>query len=461
LKRELNLAAVADFLANGQYVIDHTLLEGVNTVDGANVLRIGRDGVSWHKYWNYQIVPDGRDRGTSYYRDTLAQLLRQAVHRRLQTSSTHGILLSGGYDSRAILGCCLEKKRAQELHTVSWGRAEDIPGSDCDIARSLAHELGTDHRFYEISAEKVIGDFREFVFLGEGLTEYAQSYDLFQSIRAEQGIDIAFRGDESFGISDTASLTTHDELTANRAADIRALPYMQQWQRVLKPSCYQELCNLGQENRLQLRSRCHEENAYSQYLCLAFESKLRHELIPLDYAISLAMECFTPWLDRDILDFVITVPIERRLRKRYSRGTVVHMFPELFAEMATGHNLIDWSASFRSSPKLERYVYEQLIESGSLVTEFIDVGNLKRELDAFFGPAKRPTNRAVLQAHVMATLKRSPTAYRLLHQYDYQARRRTGRIDHSVATEQLILRLLILKVWGDLFLELPVTRAPQ
>ena len=183
LKRELNLAAVADFLANGQFTKEHTLIESLEMVDNATVLKVASGGVARHRYWKYELERGGKDHGRDYYQKRLAELLRQAVRRRLRTDSTYGVLLSGGYDSRGILGCYLEERNDRELHTISWGREEDIPNSDCAIAKRLAQRLGADHRFYKLIPEEVIDSFRDFILLGEGLTWFPESYDVFHRIR--------------------------------------------------------------------------------------------------------------------------------------------------------------------------------------------------------------------------------------------------------------------------------------
>ena len=169
LERKLNLAAVADFLANGYFTHEHTLIEDVRSLDNATVLKITKGGISCHKYWEYDLEKEGEDRGAKYYQPILAEMLHKAVGRRLRTDNTYGILLSGGYDSRGILGCYLEARGNGGLHTISWGREEDIPGSDCAIAKKLAQKLRADHKFYKLTAED-LGDFRDFAWLGEGLT---------------------------------------------------------------------------------------------------------------------------------------------------------------------------------------------------------------------------------------------------------------------------------------------------
>jgi asparagine synthase (glutamine-hydrolysing) len=451
LSRKLNLAAIADFLANGHFTREHTLIEGLKTMDKATVLEITSTGVTWHRYWEFNFEGSTEDRGHEYYREELAALLRQAVHRRLQTDRTYGILLSGGYDSRSILGCYLEARNGRELHTISWGRAEDIPKGDCLIARRLAHRLGADHRFYKLSAEEVVKDFRDFVWLGEGLTWFPESYQVFHRIREQQGVDIVLRGDECFGYSHW--LTVHDEHTMFRALDLRALCCISKYQKVLKPHYYDLLCEMDADAIRQRSARCEEKTTHNRKDFFYLDVRLKHFLNPLNYAKNFSLESFTPLLDYDILDFVSRLPTRYRLRKRLFRQTVVEMFPLLYEEIAEIQDIIDWAHAFRQSSELGNYVYRELLEAPGILDEFVTPVGLKQELDAFFTSPAIPSARdraSTLLSRV------SPTAFHLAHKGLYYTKRLSGRVRDTFPPERLILHLLILKVWGDVFLSMPV-----
>jgi asparagine synthase (glutamine-hydrolysing) len=453
LERKLNLVAVADFFANGYFTREHTLIEGLETVEKATVLKITTGGVARHKYWEFGLEKGGKDRGLEYYQETLAGLLRQAVRRHLRTDNTYGVLLSGGYDSRAILGCYLEERADQELHTVSWGREEDIPNSDCAIAKRLAQKLGADHGFYKLSAEEIIDNFRDFVLLGEGLTDFPESYDVFHAIKEQQNIGIVLRGDECFGYSRWAPV--HDELSMFRALDLRSLQYIKEYQRVLKPSYYQLFCDLDADTMRHLSSRCNATNIHNRKDFFYLDVRLKHYLNPLNYVKNFALESFTPLLDHEILDFVSTLPLRYRLGKRFWRETVVETFPELYEEVAQRRNDIDWAASFKSSPKLQRFVYRELIEEQNIFSEFVDIDSLKSELDAFFAP-HTPSIKAISKMAAIRLLNASLTTYHFAHKCSYYVKKRSGKISQALSPERLIIRLLILKVWGDVFPNYPI-----
>jgi asparagine synthase (glutamine-hydrolysing) len=456
LNRKVNLAAVADFLANGQFTREHTLIEDLETVDSATVLKITTSGVNRHTYWKFAPHGEDKDRGLEHYQQVFAELLLKATRGRLRTDHNYGILLSGGYDSRGILGCYLEAKNDGELHTISWGREEDIPNSDCAIARRLAQQLGADHRFYKLTAEEVIDHFRDFVLLGEGLTWFPESYDVFHRIREEQGIDVVLRGDEWLG---SESLCVHDEHTMFRKLSFRALKNISEYRRILKPYYHQLFCELDAETIRFVSSRCNAKNIRDRKDYFFVDVLLKHLFNPLNYVKNFALESFTPLLDYDILDFVSTLPIKHRLDKNLYRRTVRKMFPGLFKEVAKVNNIIDWATSFRRSPQLRHFVYKELVEEQSVLSEFTDLDGLKSELDAFFAGPASPSVKTRARACALELLMISPAAFDFVHKCAYHIQKRRGMVRDTLPPEQLIIQLLILKVWGDVFLNYPVVRA--
>jgi asparagine synthetase B (glutamine-hydrolysing) len=459
LHRNLNLAAVADFLANGYFSLEHTLIEGLETVDKATVLKITPGGVARHKYWECDFEQGGTDRGREYYQETLAELLRKAVRRCVRTEHTYGVLLSGGYDSRGILGCYLEAKGQRDLHTISWGREEDIPESDCAIAKALAQKLGADHRFYKLT-EKVVDDFRDFIRLGEGLTWWPESYEVFHRIREQQGVEIVLRGDESFG---DIGVMVHDEQTVFHSLFLDNLRFSKSYQRILMPSYYDMFYGFCTEMLRQLSLKCSAKNLHNRKDFFNLDVYLKHYLNPLNYGKTFEIESFTPWLDHDLLDFVCALPVRYRLDKNLYRRTVVGMFPDLFEKVATRRNDIDWPAWFRNSPKLQQLVYTELIETQNAFSEFINMDSLKSELDALTSPISsaslgRHNLRAKVKAGGIVLRRISPAAFDLAHRSVYTVGKWLGKPRDPLPPNRAILRLLILKVWGDVFLNYPMVK---
>jgi asparagine synthetase B (glutamine-hydrolysing) len=456
LERRLNLAAVADFLTNGHFTVGHTLIENLETMDRATVLKLTISGVSKYKYWEHKFEVD-KDRGLRYYQEKMVELLGQALRRRLRTDNSYGILLSGGLDSRGILGAYIRERQGRDLHTMSWGREEDIPNSDCVIAKRLARRIGAKHRFYKLTADEIINDFRKFIFFGEGLTDFPESYDVFSMIKEQQGIDIVLRGDHYFGSA--SWLKVHNEHTMFNSIPLKALAYIKEYQRILKPSYYQLFCKLDSETIRHVSSRCNANNIFNRRNFFYTDVRTRFYFAPLNYVKNFAIESVSPLLDYDFLDFVTTLPVKYILGKAIWKKSIAEEFPDLADKEAQNHNMIDWAASFKDSPGLKRFVYQNLIEDQTIFSDFICMDSLKRELDIFFSAlSDSPHIITRVRLNALKRLETLPNAYRLAHKFSYFYRKTQGNLRDFLPPEWLILRLLILKMWGEVFLNYPVVR---
>ncbi|MGH8069852.1 MAG: asparagine synthase-related protein [Candidatus Entotheonellia bacterium] len=171
LRMTLNLSAVASFLSCGYLLDGETWLENVQALDNATILILSDEGTQFIKYWNYMFDEDPKDLGTDYYRHVLSDLLLRSVRNRLRSPHKYGVLLSGGYDSRGILGCVLREKDPGEVNTISWGTQEDIDHSDCAVAKRLSEKLGVRHTFYHLDSRKIPFHLKEFVYLSDGMTD--------------------------------------------------------------------------------------------------------------------------------------------------------------------------------------------------------------------------------------------------------------------------------------------------
>jgi asparagine synthetase B (glutamine-hydrolysing) len=454
VKRELNLAAVADFLSSGHFLKNHTFIQGLETMDSATVLKIGAGGLSTHKYWRFDIDESVKDRGLTFYQDGLAALLGQAVRRSLRTKGVYSVLLSGGYDSRAILGFCLQEN--DRVNTSSWGVEEDVPGSDCAVAGRLAEKLGTNHRFYKRSVEEVIQDFRDFVLLGEGLTDDAASYRVYDRIKAEQGVDILLRGDENFGWPDS---WVHDEYTLLRAVGIRTFEYIPTYRQLIKPSYWRLFRDTNRETISNLSASCHLKERLNRMDFFHLTVRIKHYLGPLNYIKTFVLESHTPLLDHDILDFIGIWPAKYRRDKFLEKKTVTALFPELYGEIAEKGNMIDWLVAFRNQPELQQLAYRELIERPGIVSEFVDVEELKNLVERACAPVG--ISKQSIKVRGVQAVSRFPAIHRLVHKGAYRLRKRNGTITANLPLARVVMRLLILNVWGDMFLNHPVAPEKQ
>jgi hypothetical protein len=118
--------------------------------------------------------------------------------------SKWALLLSGGYDSRALL-CFL--KSNDQLKTITWGLSESIneKGNDAKVAADLAQTLNVQHSYFhtDISKEPIEQIIDRFILCGEGridhLAGYMDGLEIWRRLSTEEAVYGVIRGDEGFG----------------------------------------------------------------------------------------------------------------------------------------------------------------------------------------------------------------------------------------------------------------------
>jgi asparagine synthase (glutamine-hydrolysing) len=176
VKKKLNLSAVASFLSCGYFLDSETWVDDVKSLDNATVLVFTEEGAKFIKYWNFVFDEDAKDLGIEHYQKILAELILSSVRNRIRTIHKYGILLSGGYDSRGILGCVLRERGPEEIKTISWGSSKGTYDSDCAVAERLAKKFGLHHTFHKLESEELTQHIKDFVYLSDGATDAFPNY---------------------------------------------------------------------------------------------------------------------------------------------------------------------------------------------------------------------------------------------------------------------------------------------
>lgn len=134
----MNREAVDLLLRCGEQLEGMTLLEGVTMLPAAGVLTASAEGIHTSQYWHMRHRPEPGLRPDSLA-DEVGRTLRNAVHRVERATDRLGITLSGGLDSRFLLGLCGDPAR---VPSFTWG----LPGCrDIACAADFAKRVGSPH----------------------------------------------------------------------------------------------------------------------------------------------------------------------------------------------------------------------------------------------------------------------------------------------------------------------------
>ncbi len=175
--RALNLTALAEYVRFQHLLGDKTFFEGVQLLPNACMLvyDLNERRLTSRQYWEYSDLPS-LPHGVRFEEavEEAGRLLRQSVRRRLDGEYRVGIYLSGGVDSRVILGMAgLEHAL---LPTVTFG----MRGSrDVVYAAAIARAARTQHHWFEFRDGRWVEEFANLHFeLTEGFHSWIHAHGI-------------------------------------------------------------------------------------------------------------------------------------------------------------------------------------------------------------------------------------------------------------------------------------------
>lgn len=151
---EIDRDAVAPYFLYGYVPGPATFYRGVQQVEPASVVSIDRSGrIASRRYWTLAYppaaspAPVAADRTAATAR--VRELVTSAVQRRLMSDVPLGAFLSGGIDSTVVVGV-MRQLGVTPLKTFSIGFEGDEAYDETAFARSIAEGFGTDHTEFKV-----------------------------------------------------------------------------------------------------------------------------------------------------------------------------------------------------------------------------------------------------------------------------------------------------------------------
>lgn len=334
-------ASVAEFLLTGAYRQGYTLFRELYRLPQAGVLEI--DGIgnrqTW-RYWRLRFEPQEASEQELISR--CDEVLRQAVTRASAAVPNAVLGLSGGLDSRVVLGYLREAGVSKIPVVCFWERGTS--GDDSEVAKALAGKLDLPI----ISHEFDMADFRETVELavmkadcGAEVIDSAPLTRLWG--RLGEQFDGFVNGDECFG--------WHGLVSSERAAFTEIRWYrLQQASRLadwLNADARRELENKVDQrlNELACEGGPMRPNDLKDWLY--YEERLGKMLNAFTASRLMDLEPLRPLVDEDVIDFVSGVPEKWRDDKLLLRRTFQERFPDLDGMPYSTRDVLPVADSFR------------------------------------------------------------------------------------------------------------------
>lgn len=357
VSRGVNLEALNEYFTFQNVLSDLTLFAGVRLLPPATILNLDCEPGSVpviRTYWDYRFPADPRPVDAEEAAEELYRLFKQAVTRQLMSDVPLGSYLSGGMDSGSITA--VARQHLGRLRTFTGGfdlssaSGLELGFDERSQAEALANRLKTEHYEVVLHAGDMEQVMPELIWHLEDL-RVGQCYPNYYVARlASRFVKVVLSG------------AGGDELFAGypwryyrgrRGEGLGAFHrnYYDFWQRLVPDEDKSRLFrpqvvkSLGSHSTFDVFRKVLEplalpleRNADFVNASLYFELKtFLHGLLVVEDKLSFAhgMETRMPFLDNDLVDFALALPVEMKLRNidrigprpdeddvgRYQRGT--------------------------------------------------------------------------------------------------------------------------------------------
>lgn len=333
-KASMDKQALLEYFTFQNFFTDKTLFKNVSLLPAGQWLKADlRGNISTHRYWDFNFQSQGPDLPEAEYMEELDRLIQQSLSRQLVSDVEVGSYLSGGMDSATLTALA-----ARELPYIKTFTA----GFDLSSASGL--ELGFDER---VAAERISYLYKtehyEIVLKAGDMERclprliwhleeprVGQSYPNFYIAQlASKFCKVVLAGtggDEIFAGYPWRYLRSHEAISFEQFVD----QYYKFWQRLIPNSEIHKVFRPISADVSSVWTRDifrdvftdHQRGAETpeDYInqSLYFEAKtFLHGLLVVEDKLSMAhgLETRVPFLDNDLVDFAMRIPISMKLAK--------------------------------------------------------------------------------------------------------------------------------------------------
>lgn len=332
----VSIPALNEYFTFQNVFTDLTLFEGIRLLPPASTLtlKLGEiNSLQTQQYWDYDFHDRSSFADEQEYEAEIDRLFNQAVNRQLISDVEIGCYLSGGMDSGAIT--CVASRQFENLKTFTCGfdlssaTGMELSFDERDKAEFLSHLYKSEHYEVVLKAGDMERIMPTLIHHLEDL-RVGQSYPNYYVARlASKFVKVALSGaggDELFAGYPWRYFRAVSNVDQNDYMD----KYYDYWQRLIgdgqkakffRPELHGEIESHPTKDvfREVMRGKKLVLTSPEEYVnwSLYFEVKtFLHGLLEVEDKLSMAhgLETRVPFLDNDLVDFVMRVPIMYKLR---------------------------------------------------------------------------------------------------------------------------------------------------
>ena len=331
-KKELNFEAIADFFAFGKLLGNKTFFKCIEVLPPASIFVHDRINSSLEQYWDFNYEPD-YSLSEDEIADKLVEVFRKAVNLRMKDNLRYGVSLSGGLDSRSILGAIETINRKHHI-TFTFG------SECCDevkIAKMVAKELKIEHRVINYTPEEILPYSIEVINFSDGMDTIGVCLEPFVFNKVRSFVDVSIQGvpgDLLLG----GSYLNKDILEARNDEELFEILYGKPNKYIFSDGMLSKLFNdeyykiikdihlLSIKESLGKAKGKHYGNR-SDYFAL--QNHVRRFALMGSVIDRNKIEETQPFYDNEFVDLVMKIPPELRFNHQIYRKFLIKLAPEL------------------------------------------------------------------------------------------------------------------------------------
>ncbi|MBL7073639.1 7-cyano-7-deazaguanine synthase [candidate division KSB1 bacterium] len=350
IKSIINMSSL-DFTLNSLYITDmltYNYVLGTNTpfkeikcLPAASHLKASKGKLFILKYWDFNY---GKLKGIDYIetREAIGEKFVTAISRRISSNDQIILPLSGGLDSRAILGGLLENINADRILTFTFGARNSY---EQIFAKKVAKKVGVKHIPLPFDLRKPLTIIKDIFNNNEGMYKILPDFPSFQYQQLQkygQLIFSGYLGDPLMGSHIDPSIVGNHKEPKDLQDYVKCVfsrINKNPWD-IVKHSSPKMLKNINPMFTLyeSLRENKNEnlihfyENWY--WHCHSYKRTYFAVLVFRNLFIYV-----TPFLDNELLDFVFDLPLVYRVNQRIYKDMLIHRYGYLFDDMPVKGNV--------------------------------------------------------------------------------------------------------------------------
>ena len=332
IETTLNHEAIVEFFTFSFPLDNKTFFEEIKLLPPASILICHQDKMLIKRYWDFKFDRKKQKDFTTLIKE-FEKIKERAVEIRMADKDKIGIFLSGGLDSRLIAGFAkgIADRTNKELISFTFGSKG---GWQEKIACQAADKLGIKNIFYEITSDSIAKYAEEVVYKGDGHIRIRDAHFVSLLKKVRRYVDtvlVGFFGSELFG-----EMLSKDILGVSTKAGL--IDYL--FNKYEVEQVAEHIPKIFSESFQNLKEKV-KGNFIETINSIPFDSydevadyweirqRDRRYIIPLSNYISWYLDVRLPYLDNEVVNFAVNLPLELRFEKKFIHKALKQIFPDL------------------------------------------------------------------------------------------------------------------------------------